>query len=412
MGNDQQQFAHSEWKDRSNIPTRTFPDPSRAVKTDVFEVLYQKPSSTRSSTQSEHTASHQGNNGRASQSPMRHPEFDGNTYRKPKARMDKWRQQEVHDDEDRKVLVGQNYLVDRDKWNDNQFIKFDTQQRRLKKQTSSPGPDEMEDMKYRTFSKRTFRPDFVDPTDNRSLVWFVEAGQEGEGDRPKREYTGPPVRLFSRKPVTRSNTFRMENDGDSEERMGNRHSLNEPIRVEIKPSDQGVKVVPVGVATPYNSHRNGIMSKKSSSFDATGHSSMYSSNGPIKIIIDPHNSHSNSNQSPMIRDRGSPPPPYTSKNTQRSPQRTFSSSTVVIGSDDNNKKTKKTVTLNEFHQRNERKSGYEDVLSAVRAPNGYRQYNGSAALNNQYQSPGQMAGKGKPLFVSSVKVKPHRPAWR
>lgn len=382
------------------------------VKTDVFEVLYQKPSSTRSSTQSEHTTSHHGNGKHSSpSSPMRHPEFDGGTYRKPKLHMDKWRQQEVHDDEDKKVLVGQNFLVDREKWNGNQFIKFDTQQRRQKDKSNSL---EAEDMKYRTFSKRSFRPDFIDPTDNRALAWFVDTA-EGEGeDREKREYTGPPVRLFNRKPVTRAETFRVEGQSEVGDAVSNRRSINEPIRVEIKQSDSGVKVVPIGVAAPYNSHRNVTISTRSPSLSRSLHKpSSYSTHEPIKIIID------RNNQSSVTRDRGSPPPPYSSQNTHKSPQRTFSSSTVVIGGDDrednyHNQINRRTVTHNDYSQRSERKSGYEDVLNAVRAPNSFRLFNGSAVSSSHQHnhSGGVAASKTKPMFVSTIKVKPHRPAWR
>lgn len=342
---------------------------------------------------------------------MRHPDFDGNTYRKPKQRMDKWRQQEVHDDEDKKVLVGQNYLVDREKWNENQFIKFDTQKRRQQNKT----PAEEEELKYRTFSKRSFRPDFVDPTDNRSLVWFVDADAEGGEPGTKREYTGPPVRLFSRKPLTRTDTFRVDDDGQG---ITNRRSVNEPIRVEIKQPDSGVKVVPIGVAAPYNSHRNVTISTRSPSMTRSPHKSLqpssYNPHEPIKIIIDRSNN---------TRDRGSPPPPYSSQTlvTNKSPQRTFSSSTIVIGGDDRDQSNehisrRTTVTQNEYSQRSDRKSGYEDVLNAVRAPNSYRQFNGSAALlnhnSNHHRNEVQLHKTQKPLFVSTVKVKPHRPAWR
>lgn len=332
-------------------------------------MLYQKPSSTRSSTQSEQTPSH----GKYSNSPARHPDFDGNTYRKPKL-MDKWRQQEVHDDEDKKVLVGQNYLVDSDKWNDNHFIKFDRQQRRGQHNGNS---QEAEDMKYRTFSKRSFRPDFVDPTDIRSLVWFVDADNP-KSDEPRREYSGPPVRLFNRKAaVTRGDTFRVNSEEESRNQMdiSNRHSLNEPIRVEIKPqaagSDAGVKVVPVG-----------------------------------------------NNRTP---DRGSPPPPYSSRTAHKSPQRTFSTSTVMIGGTDGNRRIINDYAENTTRMRTNgsemngrRSGGFEDVMNAVRAPNSYRQFTGSHISLNPFSisNGGGEKSTQKQFFVSTVKVKPHRPAWR
>lgn len=335
--------------------------------------------------------------------------------------MDKWRQQEVHDDEDKKVLVGQNYLVDRDKWNDNKFIKFDKQQRRLgqNNHTHNNGAGEEEDLKYKTFSKRSFRPDFVDPTDNRALVWFVDTA-EGEGgvggEETKREYSGPPVRLFHRKPLNRTDTFRVQEEANNsrnrEERIMNRHPLNEPIRVEIKQPEAAVKVVPVGVAAPYNSHRNVTISKRSPSLSPHKASTPISfvANEPIKIIID------RSNNSSVTRDRGSPPPPYSSQNTNKMPQRTFSSSTLIFGNDDDREqhRNRRTVTQNEYSRSSDHKSGYEDVLSAVRAPNHFRQYNGTAAMSDTNRHNGSVTvSKPKPLFVSTVKVKQaHRPAWR
>lgn len=351
------------------------------VKTDVFEVLYQKPSSTRSSPQSEHTPRNGTNGGKYSAT--RHPEFDGNTFRKPKQRMDKWRQQEVHDDEDKKVLVGQNFLVDREKWNGNQFIKFDRQQRGKLNRNSSAQSDSAEDMKYRTFSKRSFKPDFVDPTDNRSLVWFVNTEENEEA----KEYTGPPVRLFSRKPLNRAETFRV--DGTQ--------------------TEDNVRVVPVGVATPYNSHRSSRPSSVSPSKPSQS-SSGYTTNEPIKIIID-----RNSN-TPTRSGRGSPPPPYSSQtNLRASPSRIFSSSTVHIGGDDRDKSSTYVSSLNRRSNGHSptRKSGFQDVMNAVRAPNSFRQYNGSSAFHNSHAS--MVVGPKPthpPIFVSTMKVRPHRPAWR
>lgn len=334
--------------------------------------------------------------------------------------MDKWRQQEVHDDEDKKVLVGQNNLVDREKWNGNQFIKFDTQQRRQRKPANGQ-PSDADDLKYRTVTKRTFRPDFVDHTDVRSLVWFVDASGEGggDGDQPKKEYSGPPVRLFNRKPVTRADTFRVGMDGESPSGgFSNRHSVNEPIRVEIKNSDSGVKVIPVGVATPYNSQRNVTIKR---GHYKTPQSSPFANNEPIKIVID------RSNNSSVVRDRGSPPPPYSQQQQQQQrpnslPLRTFSSSTVVLNGDHeddpaegsmNRRKDEYSLgssrtRINEAYSKTET-GGYEDVLNAVRAPNSFRQYTGNNAFNNH----NGMSPKERPRFVSTVKVKPHhRPAWR
>lgn len=302
--------------------------------------------------------------------------------------MDKWRQQEVHDDEDQKILVGQNYLVDKQKWNDNQFIKFDTQQRRrLSKQKEDP-----EELKYRTFSKRSFRPDFVDPTDNRGVVWFVDTANGGEGEE-KRTYSGPPVRSFNRKPVTRNDTFRM--DREEREESGNRRSINDPIRVEIKNGDSGVKVVPVGVANPFNSQTR-----------ADKIHSPFATNEPIKIYIDRSN-----NSAPLNgqRSRGSPPPPYTQQNTNKSPQRTFSSSTVVIGGDDDNGFTRRTVTTQEFSRKSDRKSGVEDVLSAVRAPNSHRPYNNNSIPLQQNLGNRITVKQRQTNTFSPFKVKP---AWR
>lgn len=346
----------------------------------MFEALYHKPTS---STQSEYTASCK------QSSPTRHPDFDGNTFRKPKKRMDKWRQQEVHDDEDKKVLVGSNYLVDREKWNENQFIKFDTQQRR-KQINKSFGPEDEEDVKYKTFSKRTFRPNFVDPTDIRSLVWFVDTAEQAGGDeKPKKEYSGPPVRFFNRKPVARADTFRVNRNPET-----STHSLNEPIRVEIKP-DSGAKLVPIGVAAPYNSHRTVSHSKRSPSI-LLQQSSLSTTYEPTKILIN------RSNNSSGVRDRRSPPPPYTSQNMQKPPQRTFSSSTVIIGA--SNRDSEESIG------RREQDSGYDDVLNAVRAPNSLRSYKGSALRS---RNPIGLTAHPQAILVDSKsKVKSRRPVWR
>lgn len=332
--------------------------------------------------------------------------------------MDKWRQQEVHDDEDKKVLFGQKNLVDREKWLDNQFIKYDAQQRRSVSTGVNGQNSEAEDMKYKTFSKRTFRPDFVDPTDNRSLVWFVEAAENGDGDgKQKREYTGPPVRLFNRKPVVRTNTFRISDNED--DGITVRRSINDPIRVEF--SNSADKVIPVGVAVPYNSHRT--KKTPSPSKQPTSYSS---NNGPIKIVLDRNVNHQPS--APIItRDRRSPPPPYTHK----PPERTFSSSTVILGADDRNapvvngnSRQRSTTVRTEYSRsgNHERRSGYEDVMNAVRAPNSFRQYSGnvqwpsqnhnSPSLNYNYNGNDIVGKQSKSLFMSNVKVKQNRPAWR
>lgn len=413
------------------------------VKTDVFEVLYQKPtaaaSSTRSSTLSERTNA-------SKLSSAKGPDFDGSTYRKSSKKLfDKWRQQEVHDTADRKMLA--NYrdlnavvqppaLVDRNKWHENQFIKLDVESKRKK------AAKDADELKYRTFSKRrTFQPDYIDPTDNRSLVWFVAAAAaatEGGDSAPTLQSASRPE-----KPVSRQNTFKVEarpnvntysrrRDSTSPPTTTttttlldgpNRRFLNEPIRVEITQPDSSVKVVPVGVATPYNSIRN-VMPPSSR------HPTYFSGpNEPIKIVID-RGGGPNRNGHSFAFDHhhdSSPPPAYSpSYHRQTSPQRTFSSSTVIIGNDDggggddhhhhrqysNNGMCYESPKVPP--RRTQRSSAYDDVLIAVRAPGVYRGYN---SHSNGYggPKPGHFHQQ-QPRFVSTIKVKPHhhnhKPAWR
>lgn len=162
--------------------------------------------------------------------------------------LDKWRQQEQKDDEHKKIMFMKHRL------------SFDEPGANLENTPQKNFADNP--VNYATFSKRRFRPDYINPNDNRSLVWFV--------DMANHENKIPEIREESvRKKINRNETFRvsknhdrakLEMQRDEEDSVSSGASakitqkyLTEPIRVEIKNPDRGSKVIPVGVATPYNS---------------------------------------------------------------------------------------------------------------------------------------------------------------
>lgn len=280
---------------------------------------------------------------------------------------------------------------------------------------------------YKTYSKRTFRPDYVDPEDNRGVVWFVDVDETFKS-RP----ASPPKR-----PVIRNETFKVDHrpvinvrssrgdSVDSPDRYSpphnivSRRSMNEPIRVEIKQSDSSVKVVPVGVAMPYNAARNEYSTTSSSARDSPMRSTFYPSsrNEPIKITIDRNSSWKS--QSPQQYHHRSSLSPNKSLDKRLT--------TTIILSDDNNRSHNQSLKSHKnssspfsFQPRSQspekatfrspekgsvlEKSAYYDVLSAVRTPGLFR----AVPANNV--KPG--SATNSPRFVSTVKVKPYRPVWR
>ncbi|GAB0100560.1 hypothetical protein DMENIID0001_166150 [Sergentomyia squamirostris] len=210
-----------------NYHTYTKKKGPAAVETDVFGALYEK---------------------QLSKSPESNHHFNGMTRMKKSSKfpiLDKWRQQEQKDDEHKKIMFMKHRLS---------FDEPGAEIENLPHKSFADNP-----INYATYSKRRFRPDYIDPNDNRSLVWFV--------DMAERENKSPDESL--RKSISRNETFRVskgrdrpkleiqrdEEDSISSEtsiKMAQQKYLSEPIRVEIKNPDRSAKVIPVGVATPYN----------------------------------------------------------------------------------------------------------------------------------------------------------------